>query len=121
MFKFFKKNKKEPEGLEEILNYLKKLEKKLEDFSREFEGFKKESRKTLQKIGIVRFNPFKEIGGNQSFSIAVLDRNNNGFVITSHYGRETNRVYAKPIERGQSKYQLSGEERRAIEKAIKKA
>lgn len=119
MFKFFRKNKKEPVNLKEVLEYLKKLEKNHENFSRELADFKEESKKTLQKVGIVRFNPFREIGGEQSFSIALLDANRNGVVITSHYGRESNRVYAKPIEGGKSKYQLSKEENEAINKATK--
>ncbi len=90
MFKFFKKNKKEPESLKEVLECLKRLEEDNEKISRELEEFKKANRKNLQKIGIVRFNPFKETGGDQSFCIAVLDANNNGFVVTSHYGREAN-------------------------------
>lgn len=119
MFKFFRENKREPVNLKEVLEYLKKLEKNHEKISREFEEFKEKSRKNLQKVGIVRFNPFKEIGGEQSFSIAVLDANDNGIVITSHYGREANRVYAKPIEKGTSKYQLSKEENEAISEATK--
>ena len=118
MFKFFKKTKKQPENLKEILTQLNKLEEGQKEISLEFADFKKESKKTLQKIGIVRFNPFKEIGGEQSFSVAVLDANNNGFVITSHYGKESNRVYAKPVELGKSKYQLSKEEEDAINRAI---
>ncbi len=66
---------------------------------------------------MVRFNPFKEIGGDQSFSIALLDSNNDGIVITSLYGREGNRVFGKPIKNGKSRYLLSGEEKKAIEQA----
>ncbi len=118
MFKFFKKTKEEPESLKEIWQYLQKLEKILQIQSREFEDFKEKNKKTIQKVGMVRFNPFKEVGGDQSFSIALLDADNNGLVITSHYDRESNRVYAKPIEGGTSRYQLSEEERQAIENAI---
>ena len=118
MFNFFKKDKTEPENLKEVLECLKKLEKDYENVSRSLEEFKKESRKTIQKIGIVRFNPFKEVGGDQSFSIVLLDADNNGFVVTSHYHRDTNRVYAKPVEGGTSKYQLSEEEKEAIARAI---
>ncbi|MBI2626616.1 MAG: DUF4446 family protein [Candidatus Nealsonbacteria bacterium] len=118
MINLFNKTKKEPADLEGVLGYLKKLEEKHEELSRELAEFKEKSRKDLQKIGMVRYNPFQETGGEQSFSIAVLDGNNNGFVITSHYYREANRVYAKPIEQGKSKYQLSKEEEAAINKAI---
>jgi hypothetical protein len=117
MFNLFKK-KKEPENLQEILSQLKNLKENFEKFSEELEKLKKESKFSIQKIGIVRFNPFFEIGGNQSFSVALLDGNNNGFVITSLYTREGNRIYAKPIVDEKSQYLLSKEEKEAIEKAI---
>ena len=79
---------------------------------------KGESKFSIQKTGVVRFNPFSEIGGDQSFSIALLNKNNDGLVITSLYTRERNRVYAKPIIKGKSQYLLSKEEKEALEKAI---
>jgi len=75
------------------------------------------SEKTIQKVGIVRFNPFKELGGNQSFAIALLDNQNNGFVISSLFIKEGNRVYAKQIKNGKSERLLSGEESEAIAQA----
>ncbi|MEA3293107.1 MAG: DUF4446 family protein, partial [Patescibacteria group bacterium] len=69
-------------------------------------------------IGIIRFNSFNDTGGNQSFSLSLLDENNNGLVITSHFGKETNRVYAKPVKGGASDYSLSEEEKNAIKKAV---
>jgi len=74
---------------------------------------------SIQKVGVVRFNPFKDTGGDQSFAIALLDKNNNGVVISSLYSREGTRIYTKPIEKGNSSYHLSEEEKQAIEKAIK--
>jgi len=118
MIKFFKKTEKTPENLKEILSYLKKLEESHKEISRELADFKKESKKNLQKVGIIRFNPFKEVGGDQSFSLAVLDAMDNGFVITSLYSHEGNRVYTKPIEKGASIYSLSKEERKALDKAM---
>lgn len=118
MFNFFKKRKKKPKNLKEILSQCNDLEKNLERISQELEKLKKESKFFIQKTGVVRFNPFSGIGGNQSFSVALLDGNNNGFVITSFYSREGNRVYAKPIISGKSEYLLSKEEKEAIEKAI---
>ncbi|PIQ05298.1 MAG: hypothetical protein COW72_02875, partial [Candidatus Nealsonbacteria bacterium CG18_big_fil_WC_8_21_14_2_50_37_10] len=76
---------------------------------------------SIQKIGLVRFNPFKEIGGNQSFSVALLDGNDSGIVVTSLYSREGNRVYGKPIEKGVSNYLLSEEEKQVLEIAKKNA
>ncbi|MBZ9578297.1 DUF4446 family protein [Patescibacteria group bacterium] len=118
MFNFFEKKKKKPKNLKEILTRFNDLEKNFEKLSEELERLKGESQFSIQKTGIVRFNPFSEIGGDQSFSIALLNRNNNGFVITSFYTRERNRVFAKPIVNGKSQYFLSKEEKEAIEKAI---
>ena len=117
MLNFFKKRKKEPENLKEILAQFKDLEENFEKISQDLENFKKESLLSLQKVGTVRFNPFSEVGGDQSFSIALLDGNDDGVVITSLYSREGNRVYGKPIKAGQSEYSLSKEEKEAIEKA----
>ena len=117
MFNFFKKRKKEPQNFKEILSYFKSLERNFEKLSEDLENLKKESKFSIQKVGIVRFNPFAEVGSDQSFSIALLDGKNSGIVITSLYSREGNRVYGKPIKNGQSQYSLSKEERKAIEKA----
>jgi len=72
---------------------------------------------TIRKIGIVRFNPFSDIGGNQSFSIAMLDNKNNGFVISSLFIKEGNRVYLKEIKNKKSEHSLSAEELEVIKRA----
>ncbi len=95
----------------------KGLEKNLEKLSQDLETLKKESQFSVQKMGVVRFNPFSEIGGDQSFSAAFLDGNDNGLVITSLYTREGNRVYGKPIKKGASEHSLSQEEKEAISRA----
>ncbi len=120
MFNFFRKNKKAPENLKEVLSQFKDLETNLKKLTQELENLRKESDFAIQRIGIIRFNPFPEVGGNQSFSLALLDENNNGVVITSLYSREGNRVYGKPIKMGLSEYSLSEEEKEAIKKAISK-
>jgi len=96
---------------------LLKLEKNFKSFSEKQRILEKMAGRSLQKIGVVRFNPFKEVGGNQSFVIALLDSKDNGFIISSLYTREGTRVYAKPVKNGLSKYSLSQEEEKAIEKA----
>jgi hypothetical protein len=109
------------EDLEKLLKkQLKESKKQGEEIKKIFEEItrlKEKSQKSFQKIGLVRFNPFKNVGGNQSFSIALLDLGDNGFVITSIYDREGNRIYAKPINRGKSEYSLSEEEKEAIQRA----
>lgn len=86
--------------------------------SHELENHEKMIVSTIKKIGIVRFNPFSNTGGDQSFAIAMLDSKNSGVVISSLYLREGTRVYAKPIESLKSSYPLSKEEEMAIKKAV---
>lgn len=70
----------------------------------------------LNKVGMVRFNPFKNLGGNQSFSVAFLNSHLNGLVISSLYSNEGSRFYAKTITEGESQkqYPLTEEEKQAI-------
>lgn len=68
----------------------------------------------VQKVGVVRFNAFASAGGNNSFSIALLDGADNGIVISSLHGRDSQRVYAKAIKNGESAVPLTGEEKQAI-------
>ncbi len=75
--------------------------------------------KSFHKIGQVRFNPFKDVGGNQSFSIALLNGKNDGITLSSLFTREGARIYSKEIINGQSeKHPLTEEEKEAIKKAI---
>src|SRR3989344_5821662 len=73
----------------------------------------------VQRVGLVRFNPFSETGGDQSFALALLNGKDNGVVLLSLHGREGTRVYVKPVKDGESTYELSKEERQAIEEARK--
>ena len=116
MLNFFKKID-EPKNLKELLVQFKKIKEDLNKTSKEVEELKSNIQVTIQKIGIIRFTPFREIGGDQSFSVALLDKNNNGIVITSLYSKERSRIFAKQIENGQSTYRLSQEEEVAIQKA----
>ena len=71
----------------------------------------------VQNVGMVRYNAFDDVGSELSFAIALLDNKDNGFVINSIYGRTSSNVYAKTIENGTSKYTLSDEEIKAINRA----
>ncbi len=93
------------------------MQENFEKLSQELDKIKKDNKFHIQKLGVVRFNPFSGVGSDQSFSIALLDSNDNGVVITSLYTRNENRVYAKPLKAGRSEYLLSAEEKNAIEKA----
>lgn len=113
---------KDAKDLEKVLmNQLQrtmKLEGKVSDLSLMVEKLQAISEKTFQKMGALRFNPFNDIGGNQSFAVALLDNENNGFIISSLFIKEGNRVYAKAVKNGQSDFPLSKEEKEALDKAI---
>ena len=72
----------------------------------------------IQKIGIVRYNAFKDTGSDLSFALAMLDEKNNGVVLNGIYSREMSNIYAKPVENGKSTYTISEEEQQAIQKAM---
>ena len=115
MFKFLKKE--EPKDIKEILKGFRSLEEKFENLSQELGRLKDAQKKSIQKAELIRFNPFKEVGGDQSFSLALLNEDNDGVVLTSLYTRQDNRVYGKTIKKGVSEYSLSNEEKEVIEKA----
>ncbi|MHB8064011.1 MAG: DUF4446 family protein [Ruminiclostridium sp.] len=73
----------------------------------------------VQKVGIVRFNAFDNVGSDLSFSIALLDNNDSGVVLSGIYARDSSSTYAKPVSSGKSKYSLSAEEIQAIDIARK--
>ena len=101
----------------EEIKRLKKAEGEIKELFKSSESIGKMAGRSIQKVGVVRFNPFKETGGNQSFSIALLDSKDNGLVISSLFTRQGTRIYSKPLKDGQSTYQLSKEELEAIKKA----
>jgi hypothetical protein len=99
---------KRMDGLNERLDALNKLHHELEDLSH----------RTIQKVGVIRYNPFSDTGGDQSFAIAMLDSHGNGVVLSSLHSRTDTRVFAKPVQSGRSRYPLSDEEQDAIKKAL---
>lgn len=109
-------------NIEEMLqNYVKKVET-VETRNEELIAYCKiiddNIKKCTQKIGIVRYNAFKDVGSDLSFALAILDDYNNGVVLNGIYARDNSNIYAKPIENGNSKYILSEEEKEAVNKAI---
>ncbi|MBU0490523.1 MAG: DUF4446 family protein [Chloroflexi bacterium] len=70
--------------------------------------------RALHRVGVVRFNPFPDTGGDQSFAVALLDSHDNGVVFNGLHSRAGCRVYAKPVAAGASIYNLSQEEQEAI-------
>jgi len=71
----------------------------------------------IQKVGLVRYNPFRDSGGDISFSIALLDDKDTGLILTGLYARDKTNLFAKPVIKGKSEYHLTDEELEAIRKA----
>jgi hypothetical protein len=108
------------------------LEDILHDFARRAEGAEMTAarsaellemigegqRNCIQRVGVVRYDAFPDVGGGLSFSLAVTDEPGNGVVMTSLYGREGCRIYAKSLVRGESEIPLSNEEQQAIRQAM---
>lgn len=107
--------------LDEVLKSMSKNEKGLEELREKLANLSSDSLGHIQKIGLIRYNPFADTGGNQSFVLAVIDGNDDGFVITSLHSREATRVFAKPIKGGKEVgFEFSKEEIQAILEAQKK-
>jgi hypothetical protein len=73
-----------------------------------------DARHDLRRVGLVRFNPFEDTGGNQSFALALLDADDDGIVISSLHARGVTRIYAKAISGGRPEATLSAEEAQAV-------
>jgi hypothetical protein len=75
-------------------------------------------RRSFQRVGLVRYNPFEDTGGNQSFALALLDADGNGVVVSSLHARSGTRVYAKGVSGGRGDGALSDEEADAVRQAL---
>ena len=73
---------------------------------------------SVQRVAVIRYDAFQDMGGKLSFSIALLDENGDGVVLTSIYGRNENRTYAKAVQAGASSHVLSAEETEALRRAV---
>lgn len=115
--------KKGDSSFDKVLDRLVEVDgqrkKEIERILQRIERLEKIGKNSIQKIGLVRYNFVKGMGGDQSFSLALLDEQNSGLVITSLYLKKENRIFAKPIMFGKSEHTLSPEEKEAVQKAIK--
>jgi len=113
------------QNLEEIVEKLLKRQEigagQISTLSGDFVSFQKHSSSFFQKASLLRFNPFEDSGGDQSFVIALLDGADNGFILSSLHSRSGTRIYAKDIKNGKSAtYALTKEEKEALEKALRR-
>lgn len=108
------------EVLSEQLKQEKLTREELTKVLSETNGLRRESRQFLQKIGIFRYNPFSDTGGDQSFSLAILNNDDEGIILTSLFARTGVRWYVKTIKGGKGvEHELSKEEKEALKKAMK--
>ena len=111
-------------NIEDILKHqLSKLEE-LDSKNQELYAFCKDinqnMKKCIQKVGIIRYSAFKDVGSDLSFAVALLDEENSGIVFNGVYSSEASNIYAKPIIKGESKYRITEEEKQAIQIAMQK-
>ena len=112
-----KKAKDLEENLSILENDITKLKTAKENTEKEIVQINTKLRKSIRGLETVRFNPFPDQGSNQSFAIGMLNEENNGLVLSSLYSRERMSIFAKPIKNGKSEYELTTEEKEALEKA----
>lgn len=104
---------------EDVVNSTLEFDKKILDIGKRLDLMKEDSLKHIQKVNLIRYNPYEDTGGDQSFTACFLDKFGTGFVITSLHTRSGTRVFAKLVVRGEGlKHQLSKEEQEAITAVI---
>ncbi|MBI2593670.1 DUF4446 family protein [Candidatus Daviesbacteria bacterium] len=105
---------------QEVLEVISGFEKTIQILENRLTGFKRDSLGNIQKLAVLRYNPYNDTGGEQSFSLVLLDGKMNGVLITSLHSRAGTRIYLKNILLGKSELELSKEEDRALRRAIEK-
>jgi hypothetical protein len=100
------------------LERVRRVVRDLDDVSTRTTALERDVRQSLGRVGLVRYNPFDDTGGNQSFALAIVDASGDGFVVSSLHARAGTRVYAKAISRGRSEAALSDEESEALRQAL---
>ena len=102
------------EMLKEYLNSVEDIRKDNMEIKNYYTKLDNDISSSIQKVGLVRYNAFQDVGSDLSFALALLDRENNGIILNGIYGSESSNIYAKPIKNGESQYQLSEEEKEAL-------
>lgn len=106
--------------LDEVLKDLEESSKEIELIKKKCLVLEKDGILHIQKVGLLRFNPFEDTGGDQSFVLSLVNDNNTGVVISSLYSRAGTRWYAKRVINGKGlEHELSEEEKKSIKEAKK--
>jgi len=104
--------------LDEYVNKVAQLERNYEKSNDRLTPIEHKLRASIDRAEILRFRAFEDVGSDLSFAVAFLNQEGNGLVLSSIHSREEARIYAKPINGGQSIYSLSDEEKEVILKAM---
>lgn len=104
----------------DLMRRIARLEAKSEEIDPRLTQLEATSEVSLQKVGFMRFNPFPDTGGDNSFMLVLLNRNNTGVLVSSLFMREGVRLYAKSIEQGKSKHILSEDEKKVLDDTLAK-
>lgn len=107
--------------LESHLGRVQSVAQRVDELSARSATLDSNGRRALQRVGLVRYNPFEETGGNQSFALALLDAKGNGIVLSSLHARAGTRIYGKSISAGRADAALSAEETEALRIALEPA
>lgn len=100
--------------LEKLLDDVKQANENYTGIMKEIDYIREYLRVCISKTGIIRYNAFENTGSDLSFSLALMNEDNSGVVITGLYSRDSSSFFAKPLVKGKSKYPLSKEEKAAI-------
>ncbi len=103
---------------EDLLRRTMHLEARMEEMAPRLATAEAAAVTSIQKVGFVRFNPFQDTGGDNSFSVALLDQKNDGVLLSSLYMRDGTRLYAKEVKNGTTRTPLSDEEAEVLKDAL---
>ncbi|MBP9851393.1 MAG: DUF4446 family protein [Candidatus Pacebacteria bacterium] len=112
---------KKAKDLEDTITLLQadiaKLTSARDQAEKDIELINKKLEKSIRGLEVIRFNPFPDQGGNQSFAIGLLNEVGDGVVLSSLYSRERMSIFAKPVKAGKSEFELSDEEKEVLTRA----
>lgn len=104
----------------ELIELINEFDKRGVQVDKQLREIQKDGLHHIQRVSVVRYNPYNDTGGDQSFTAALLDGGLNGLLITSLHSRSGTRIYIKSINKGKSDLELSKEEGRVLKEALEK-
>lgn len=100
-----------------VINEIKRMNQLEAENDKIIKDINKRLKTSITGVGVVRFNPFTNSGGNQSFAITLLNEHGDGVIISTLYGRERTSIFAKPIKKYKSEFELTKEEAESLAQA----